>query len=116
MTTPEIVVVAPPITPRTPLERYMGILTCLVSSTSLVLMDLFAQYLLVIDPMNPVSVMLLRMVPCLIFVYIYLCHIKADQLPFGSKNHRNLLLIRSAGVVGLALQMSFMAIRHIRWV
>ena len=99
--------------PRTHVDRYLGITICLASSTCFVLMDLFAQYLLVIDPIDPVSVMFLRMTPSLVFSYAYLYHKGAVNLPFGPREYRTLAAVRSAGM-WLALQIFFIAVRHIR--
>ena len=99
--------------PRTHLSQYLGIAFCLATSTSFVVMDMFAQYLLVIDPIDPVSTMLLRMVPSLAFSYGYLYLKGVTDLPFGPKEYRNLVAFRSA-LVWLALQLFFYGLRHIR--
>ena len=80
-----------------------------------VVMDLAAQYLQVIDPIDSVSLMLLRMVPSLVICYVWLYFFSTQDradLPFGPKGCRKLIAVRSCvsftGLLGLLY-----ATRHI---
>jgi drug/metabolite transporter (DMT)-like permease len=97
------------------LNRYYGRLLALSALTSFVMMDLFAQYLMVIDPIDPVSIMLLRMVPSTVFAYAYLWKSGYEALPFGPRDYWAVLAVRSCMVWG-SLTLFYTAIRHIRWV
>lgn len=80
--------------------------------TAFVWMDIFAQYLLVIDPIDPLSLMVLRMIPSAIISYAYLYYIKSPDLPFGPKGTRRWLVLRSINI-SIGLQLFFVAVRHI---
>ncbi len=94
------------------LHRHLGILCALASCTSFALMDLFAQYLLVTDPIDIVSLIFIRMTFSLFVSYAYLYSTSQSDLPFGPRQHRWILALRSI-LHYFVLMGFFIAIRHL---
>ena len=84
----------------------------MATATSFVIMDLFAQYLQVIDPIDSVSVMFLRMIVSLVVSYAYLYGTGQPDLPFGPGQYRSILVLRSCLIFSTLLGF-FYAVRHI---
>lgn len=94
------------------IHRHLGLIYAVLSYLSFIVMDLFAQYLLVVDTIDPISLIFLRMLFSLVVSYTYLYYTKTEHLPFGPPKHRLLLILRSC-TQPLGLTGFFYAARHI---
>ena len=94
------------------MQRHLGVLFAIGACTSFTLQDIFIQYIQVIDPIDTVSLMLLRVVGPLIICYTYLYCISQPYFFLGPPQFRRIILIRS--VLQFFAQLAFFqALRHL---
>ena len=98
---------------RAQLEGYFDIFLAFATASTFVFMDIAAQYLQVIDPIDSISLMLLRMMVALVACYTYLYLNGTQDLPLGPEGYKTLILSRSISNYVTLLGL-FWAFRHIR--
>ncbi|CAD6576718.1 MAG: hypothetical protein TREMPRED_001750 [Tremellales sp. Tagirdzhanova-0007] len=94
------------------MQRNLGVFFAIAACTSFTFQDLLVQYIQVIDPIDTISLMFLRVIGPLVIAYTYLYCISQPHLFLGPPEYRRIIVLRS--VLQFFGQFAFFqALRHI---